>query len=159
MNKDKEIFIDKIIDNLFYISPSFTKSLMHSFRTKTNLNPVSFYILRLLSRHEMLSMSEIGCKLQMPKPHVTAQVDKLINENMVERLFDPNDRRIINIKLTEKGKEDIKMISREVSQEMRQRIQTLDPQKINTMLDASQQLRDILYEIMKVPQQKDTLCV
>jgi DNA-binding MarR family transcriptional regulator len=150
MNEGQDISIDKIIDNLFFISPSVTKSLVHSFRAKTNLNPVSFYILRLLSRHEILSMSEIGFKLQMPKPHVTAQVDKLIAENMAERHFDSNDRRIINIKLTIKGIETINLISNEVSQEIRKRIQTLDSEKIRNMLDASQQLRDILFEIMNV---------
>jgi DNA-binding MarR family transcriptional regulator len=151
MGEEQEISIDKIIDNIFFISPSVTKSLVNSFREKTNLNPVSFYILRLLSRHEILSMSEIGCKLQMPKPHVTAQVDKLIAENMVERLFDSNDRRIINIKLTHKGTEVLTMISGEVGQEIREKIQMLDSQKIKNMLDSSQQLRDILFEIMKVP--------
>ncbi len=152
MNQEQEIFIDKIIDNLFFISPSVTKSLVNFFRAKTNLNPVSFYILRLLNRHEILSMSEIGYKLQMPKPHVTAQVDRLITENMVERLFDSNDRRIINIKMTVKGNEVLKMISQEVSRELRIRIQSLDSQKIRNMMDASQQLRDFLFEIMNVPQ-------
>jgi DNA-binding MarR family transcriptional regulator len=152
MNEGQDISIDKIIDNLFFISPSVTKSLVNSFRTKTNLNPVSFYILRLLSRHEILSMSEIGNKLQMPKPHVTAQVDKLITENMAERHFDSNDRRIINIKLTIKGIETLNLISNEVSQEIRKRIQTLDSEKIGNMLDASQQLRDILFDIMNVAQ-------
>jgi len=88
----------------------------------------------------------------MPKPHVTAQVDKLITENMAERHFDSNDRRIINIKLTIKGIETLNLISNEVSQEIRKRIQTLDSEKIGNMLDASQQLRDILFDIMNVAQ-------
>jgi DNA-binding MarR family transcriptional regulator len=158
MNENEESSIDKVIDNIFYISLSVTKRLRHSFRKKTNLNPVSYYVLRLLCRYEMLSMSEIGNKLLMPKPHVTAQIDKLIAENMVERLFDPNDRRIINVKLTEKGKEDLKLISQEVSQEMRQLILTLDPQKRETMLNSSQQLRNILSEIMKDSHSETASC-
>ncbi len=151
MEKGKDTSIDKIIDNLFFINPSFTKSLRRSFRAKSNLNPGSFYILRVLERYDVLSMSAIGYKLQMPKPHVTAQVDKLIAEKMVERLFYLHDRRIVNIKLTEKGRADLKMILHEVSQEMRLRIQTLDKQRLKTMLESSQQLRDILSEIMKDP--------
>jgi DNA-binding MarR family transcriptional regulator len=158
MGDDNINSINKIIENLFYIHPLFTKGLTRSLRTKTNLNPGSLYILGILSRHDMLSMSEIGCKLSMPKPHVTAQIDKLIAENIVERLDDPNDRRIINIKLTEKGKEDFTTFKKVIGEEMQLRIQRLDQERIKTMLDSSQQLRDILSEIMRDSPQDATAC-
>jgi DNA-binding MarR family transcriptional regulator len=158
MNEEEVIFIDKIIENLFYIHPLVSKTLTRSLRTNTNFNPGTLYILGLLSRQEMLSMSEIGCKLSMPKPHVTAQIDKLIAENMVERLFDPNDRRIINIKLTEKGTEDFIKIKQGIGQELRKRIQTLGHEEIKSMLDSSQLVRDMLSEIMKIPDSVKTSC-
>ena len=148
MNDNETVSIDRIIENLIYLHPLLSKSLTRSIRAKTNLNPGSLYILGMLSKYEMLSMSEIGCKLSMPKPHVTAQVDKLIAEEMVERLFDPHDRRIINIRMTEKGKEDFKYIKQEVSLDMRGRIEKLDIQKLNTLSDSTQLVRDILSEIM-----------
>jgi len=149
MNENEGLSIDKIIENLYYIHPLVTISLTRSIRTSTNLNPGSLYIMGLLSRNEMMSMSEIGCKLKIPKPHVTSQIDKLIAENFVERLNDPNDRRVINIRLTDKGKEDFQKMKQTISQEMRQRIETLDQQNIKTMLNSTQQLRDILTVIMK----------
>jgi len=148
MNKSETVSIDKIIENLIYLHPLLSKSLTRSMRAKTSLNPGSLYILGILSRHEILSMSEIGCKLSMPKPHVTAQVDKLIAEEMVERLFDPNDRRIVNIKLTEKGKDDFKTIKQDISKDMREQIEKLDEQKLRLLSDSTQLVRDILSEIM-----------
>jgi DNA-binding MarR family transcriptional regulator len=148
MNDNETVSIDRIIENLIYLHPLISKSLTRSIRSKTNLNPGSLYILGMLSKYELLSMSEIGCKLSMPKPHVTTQIDKLISEEMVERLFDPNDRRIINIRLTEKGKEDFKGIKQQVSQDMRERIEKLDKQKLSTLFDSTQLVRDILSEIM-----------
>ena len=148
MTDNGTISIDRIIENLIYLHPLLSKSLTRSIKTKTNLNPGSLYILGMLSKYQMLSMSEIGCKLSMPKPHVTAQVDKLIAEEMVERLFDPNDRRIINIRMTEKGKEDFKEIKQQVSLDMRERIKKLDIQKLNTLSNSTQVVRDILSEIM-----------
>jgi len=153
MNENEGLSIDKIIENLYYIHPLVTISLTRSIRASTNLNPGSLYIMGLLSRNEMMSMSEIGCKLKIPKPHVTSQIDKLIAENFVERLNDPNDRRVINIRLTDKGKVDFQKMKQAISQEMRQRIETLDQQNIKAMLNSTQQLRDILTEIMK-----DTSC-
>ena len=148
MNNTETVSIDKIIENLIYLHPLLSKSLTRSIRAKTNLNPGSLYILGMLSKNEVLSMSEIGCKLSMPKPHVTAQVDKLIAEEMVERLFDPNDRRIVNIRMTDKGKEDFKAIKQEVSQDMRERIGKLDDQKLNALFSSTQVVRDILSDIM-----------
>ena len=148
MNDKETVSIDKIIENLIYLHPLLSKSLTRSIKSKTNLNPGSLYILGMLSKYEILSMSEIGCKLSMPKPHVTAQVDKLIAEEMVERLFDPNDRRIINIQLTEKGKEDFIEIKQQVSQDMRERIEKLDKQKLSILSNTTQIVRDILSEIL-----------
>jgi len=148
MNETEIVSIDKIIENLIYLHPLLSKSLTRSIRAKTNMNPGSLYILGLLSKYDVLSMSEIGCKLAMPKPHVTAQVDKLIAEDMVERLFDKNDRRIVNIRFTEKGKEDFKAIKQEISKDMRERIEKLDEQKLTILSDSTQQVRDILSGIM-----------
>ena len=148
MNDIESVSIDKIIENLIYLHPLLSKSLTRSIRLKTNLNPGSLYILGMLSKYEMLSMSEIGCKLSMPKPHVTAQVDKLILEEMVERIFDPQDRRIINIRMTEKGKEDFIAIKLEVTKDMRERIQKIEPSKLAVLSDSTQYVRDILSDIM-----------
>ena len=148
MNSNETVSIDKIIENLIYLHPLLSNSLTRSIKMKTNLNPGSLFILGLLSKYEMLSMSEIGCKLSIPKPHVTAQVDKLIAEEMVERIFDPTDRRIVNIRFTEKGKEDFKTIKQEISKDMRERIEKLDEERLKTLFNSTQQVRDILAEIM-----------
>ena len=148
MNNQEIVSIDKIIENLIYLHPLISKSLTRSIRTKSNLNPGSLYILGMLNKHKMLTMSEIGCKLSIPKPHVTAQVDKLIAEEMVERLFDTSDRRIINIRMTEKGKQDFIAIQHQISQDMRERIEKLDSKKLSTLFDSTLQVREILSEIM-----------
>ncbi len=148
MSEGDKNTIDSVIENLISIYPLLSKSFTRSIRIKTNLNPGSLFILRILDRNGILSMSEIGCKLSMPKPHVTAQVDKLIVENMVERLVDPSDRRIVNIKLTKKGKIDFESIKVQISHEMRQSIETLDEYKVKTLFESSSQLREILSEIM-----------
>jgi DNA-binding MarR family transcriptional regulator len=141
--------IDKILENLFTIHPLVSRALMRRTRDKVHLSPGSLYILWLIYKHEILSMTEISQKLGMPKPNVTALVDKLVNENIVERVLDPNDRRIINIRMTEKGLEDLQIIKRSVGREMRERIQTLSEDKRNKMLEYTGFLRDTLSEIMK----------
>lgn len=147
MPEKNKISIDLSIENLISIHPLLSKSFTKSIRTKTNLNPGSLYVLGVLRRHDILSMSEIGCKLSMPKPHVTNLVDKLIAEDMVERLFDPKDRRIVNIRITEKGIDDFNAIKLEISQELRIRLEKLSAEKLDILAEASQQIKDILIEM------------
>jgi DNA-binding MarR family transcriptional regulator len=148
MSDTKNYTIGKIIENMISIHPLLSKNFTRAIRSKTNLNPGSLFVLGLLKKYTLLSMTEIGCKLSMPKPHVTAQVDKLIAEEMVERLNDPNDRRIINIRLTEKGLKDFEAIKTEITEELRHRIETLPEEKIDQLYEASKVTRDILAEIM-----------
>jgi DNA-binding MarR family transcriptional regulator len=154
---DSNISIDSIVENLIYIHPLLGKTFTKSIRAKTNLNPGSLYVLGALSHHEKLSMSEIGCKLSMPKPHITALVDKLILEEMVERLFDPKDRRIVYVRITKKGVEDFETIKQEISQEMRLKLGILDPDKIAILSVASQQLKEILMEVL-LDNKTDSCC-
>ena len=145
------VSIDSVIENLISIHPLLSKTFTKSIRSKTNLNPGSLYVLGVLTRHEVLSMSEIGCRLSMPKPHVTSQVDKLIAEEMVERLFDPKDRRIVNVRITEKGKEDFNAIKHEISQDLRLKLEKLDADTMETLSVASKQLKEILMTVMVEP--------
>jgi len=154
MLENNKISIDSAIENLISIHPLLSKAFNRSIRSKTNLNPGSLYVLGVLSRNGMLSMSEIGCKLAMPKPHVTGLVDKLITENLVERLYDPKDRRIVNVHITEKGIIDFNAIKLEISQELRHKLQKLDAETLETLSLASKQVKDIL--IMYVVNQPDS---
>jgi len=96
----------------------------------------------------------------MPKPHVTGLVDKLIAENLVERLYDPKDRRIVNVHITDKGMVDFNAIKQEISQEMRQKLQKLDANTLQTLALASKQVKDILikYFVDQPESSNKTLC-
>ena len=150
--------IDSVIENLISIHPLLSKSFSKSIRENTNLNPGSLYVLGVLSRNEMLSMSEIGCRLSMPKPHVTSLVDKLIAEEMVERLFDPKDRRIINIRITEKGKKDFNAIKSDISQELRKKLQKLDVDKIESLSISSLEVKNTLIEFSRENKSDSSCC-
>jgi DNA-binding MarR family transcriptional regulator len=60
-------------------------------------------ILRLLKIQPVLSMSELGEKLQVTKQNITQLIDKLEKLGYVERSSAPTDRRVILIKLSDSG--------------------------------------------------------
>ena len=144
MIENEKKFVDSVIENLISIHPLLSKGFTRGLRAKTNLNPGSLYVLGVLARHGKMSMSEIGCRLSMPKSHITGLVDKLIADDLVERLYDPNDRRIINIQITDKGVDDFKAIKVEISQDLREKLQLLNEEQLQTLATASLQVKDVL---------------
>jgi len=142
--KMTETNINSVVENLMILQPLLYKNFLKPERNKTTLSPGTLFVLGVLKRNVVLSMSEIGNKLSMPKPHVTGLVDKLIAEGYVERLNDPNDRRIINIKITEKGIEDLVAIKKEISKNLRKKLLTLDEEKLETLSRATQQVKEIM---------------
>jgi DNA-binding MarR family transcriptional regulator len=70
----------------------------------------TYHVLRVLERHGPLPTSAIGKRLFIAKQNMTTLIDKLMGDGLVERKNDADDRRVINIVITEKGIEFLKGI-------------------------------------------------
>lgn len=73
-------------------------------------NPSEFKVLAAIEQglkenKDDMKVSEISQKLQVTPPTVTQIINTLEKEGLVERTFDPEDRRAVKIKLTQKGME------------------------------------------------------
>jgi len=137
-----------IVENLVSIHPLLSKSFSRQMRTTSNLTPGSLYVLGLISRYGKLSMSEIGRKLSMPKPHVTCHVDRLIDESMATRANDLHDRRIINVEITPKGTQRFDEIKWMIGKELRSRLELLSDDEQQALLDAAKTVHQLLYKIL-----------
>ena len=62
----------------------------------------SFVLLDLLD-HDGSSVKDIANRIQLDSPAVTGVIDRLLKENLVQRIEDPSDRRSLQILLTPKG--------------------------------------------------------
>ena len=67
------------------------------------LSPLQINVLLLLADGASPSMSDIASCLDISKPNVTPIVDKLIDQAYAQRCTNMQDRRVINIRATEKG--------------------------------------------------------
>ena len=140
--------IDLIAENLISIHPLLYKSISKPLRHQSSITPGGMFVMGSLKRYGILSMSDIGKCLSMPKPHITVIVDKLIEEGYVERLNDPKDRRIVNILITEKGLKDFEDIKQAVSENLKIKLSTLNDEEQEILATASQQVKEILISIL-----------
>lgn len=140
--------VDLIAENIISVYPLLYKTISRPIKHQSSVTPGGMFVLGALKRSGIMSMSDIGKHLAMPKPHVTVIIDKLIDEGFVERQNDPNDRRIINIAITEKGMEVFHEIKKTLAENMKIKLLNLSEEEQDILAVASQQVKDILIAIL-----------
>jgi DNA-binding MarR family transcriptional regulator len=71
------------------------------------LSVARYSILRMLTQREPMPLSWIADKHFSQRSNITAVVDRLVRDGLVERLPDPVDRRVIRVQLTTLGRETV----------------------------------------------------
>lgn len=67
-----------------------------------------YYCIKTLQWYkEPITMSELGEHTKTSKQQMTQIVNRLVEQELVERIYDPSNRRIIKIKLTDRATEYI----------------------------------------------------
>jgi len=135
-------------EDLLSIYALLSKSITRAIRQKTHFTPSMMLALLVIEWNGTMTMSEIGAKMEMSKSNICTLIDDLVAKKMLERLFDANDRRIIKICLTEKGKTALKNIKQAVSEELQQRVTVLEPEKLVELREDLTKVRAILKEMM-----------
>jgi DNA-binding MarR family transcriptional regulator len=141
--------LNKMVDDLYLFFPLFRKKL---FKHKKNLKqkkiPHSFYhILKVLKKRGELPMSEIGRLVFISKSNMTSLIDKLVENGLAERLPDKNDRRVINIALTDKGKDLLKDWRKYSNTEIKMNLSTLSNEDLEKFYESIENIRDILLKM------------
>jgi DNA-binding MarR family transcriptional regulator len=106
-----------------------------------------FEIMTVLKEEGTLHVAEIGEKLQIAKAQMTHLIDKLVELELVDRNIDVNDRRTINIALTEKGASFMKLHENNIVNAVREYISILEDEELEALCHSLRTLRDILLKL------------
>lgn len=129
------------------ILPILGKIFMRGVRAKTSYPPHVIHVMGALVHHGKLTMTGIGNHLSVPKPQVTTLIDRLVAEELVERLNDNKDRRIIYIQLTQKGKDRFQEIKDLMSESMKAALADLDEEVLNKLMQSSTAVCEALIDL------------
>ena len=102
----RESDLDSITENILDVVPLFRRSFRNiDFDSVAEgLSHPHIMVMRMLEDHERLSVSVVGDKQFISRPQMTHIVDKLVSLGMVERTIDEADRRVVNLALTDTGR-------------------------------------------------------
>jgi len=113
--------------------------------------PILFRICILISRSKTPpTMGELSSELGVPLSSTTRIVDGLVNVNLLERINDPLDRRVVRIQMSELGKQ----FSQTASDHLRKRITNLLDILSPTEQEQLLQLVTKLFNSMKAERSK-----
>ncbi len=77
---------------------------------KTRITLPQFFVMDMLNRRGESRMTDLARFINVTTAAMTGVVDRLVRDGYAMRTSDPNDRRIIKIRLTPKGDRTVKRI-------------------------------------------------
>lgn len=95
--------------------------------TQGELSPTQFGVLEVLYHLGMMCQSELGSKLLKSSGNITLVIDNLEKRELVRRMRDENDRRMVQVMLTEQGHELITQLLPGHVQAIVEEMQALEP--------------------------------
>ena len=138
--------VDSIIEDLFQLIPLIKKKYLkieHENAISRGISHHSMAIMGMLEHEGMLPVSEIGKRLLISKPQMTHLIDNLIHHGIVERIPDALDRRIINIKLTSRGKIRLAQEKDIIRRSIRKKLSCLEDKELEELSISMRRVRDI----------------
>lgn len=103
-----------------------------------------FPLLFTLHSSGTMTMTEAAKKACCSKPHMTLQVERLVEEGLMERLTGAEDRRLIAIRLTKKGNECVQHLKEMMKQKAWALFSTLSDDTLEKTLNALLTLKEVM---------------
>jgi DNA-binding MarR family transcriptional regulator len=132
--------------------PYIMRKLMHGVHRKvkdSNLNKSQYQTLFLVHYHKERTMGKISSHMNMEKGSFTGVVDSLIEQGLVKRDRDPQDRRRVNLEITEDGLEIIRKVEELLYSELDKKLEALTQEERGRFLHA---VRDLHVLVEKLPE-------
>ncbi|MFC1933284.1 MarR family winged helix-turn-helix transcriptional regulator [Chloroflexota bacterium] len=149
----KNSILHSVAEDLFSTLPligrSIRRKLLKTALTSFNedITPAHFEIMKLLEEAGTLHVAEIGGRLQIAGPQMTHLMDKLVDLNIVERHTGTEDRRTINIMLTNKGKTILEEHDCHIRKATRETLSCLTDEELRDLSASLRTLRDIFSKL------------
>lgn len=137
---------DKLIEYILNFMPLLHKKLFKEFHGY-EVSRQQMGLLFTIKKENGRPMKYYCKKMMISKPNLTTVSNKLIEEGLLERKTDENDRRIINLFITEKGEEFIITHRKIVKKDMLKRIDVLSDEDIEKLNRNFEEMKDILSKL------------
>ncbi len=138
MKKDIAIELMETMFGVFRLM----KGKMSSHNLTQHLSILQIQALFYLDRNENIPMSDIADYFHIELPSATSLLNKLYDQKLVKRHEDPQDRRLVRISLTSKGKTLLEQAMQERRKTMEKMLSYLSGKEKVELLNIMKTLRN-----------------
>jgi len=137
---------ERIVDHLLSLVPLFYRKFMlpGEFSSQRHMPPSHTQVLLLLHENGTLAVSEIGKRLAISRPNMTPLLNKLIQEELIERHYSEKDRRVILISLTAEGKLLVNQYQQFILDKLKENFQTLSEEEREKLIQSLQTIQNLI---------------
>jgi DNA-binding MarR family transcriptional regulator len=94
---------------------------------KTAVNPQQQFALMIISEHDGITMNELARELGITSPSATSLVNRLVRVKWVSRVADPENRRLVRLKMALPGRTMMEAVLKERAKAMQEVLSLLSP--------------------------------
>ena len=143
--------IESIAQNIFNVMPLLRKRLLHMdvIQSEHGIPLSHVQVLSMLNETGSMSVSEISHRLGIAKPNITPLVDRLIEEKLVDRIRDTQDRRVVNVVILKAGREKLAAMRATIGEQVQEWAQNISAADFRELADALSSLTRILSNVQK----------
>ncbi len=146
MEKYGKLIEEMLEDSILYIK-LFNKELLNLSGKKFMK---TFFWLLLIDQYDNQSMSALAKTFNISKTQITPRIDQLVNDGLLERVPDENDRRVLRIVLSAEGEDLIKNSNITVKEAMNQLLNPLSPEEIEELGKSIETIKNTVLKIQGV---------
>lgn len=131
--------VDRILEAIIYLYTE-GRRVTKEFARRANLTGPQLTVIKMLEQIGDLSLSELSDRIRAQNSTVTGIIDRMEREGLVVRERSTTDRRVVHIKLTDKGERIAAEIPVEPMEIFRGALESLSPQETRELLKISTKL-------------------
>lgn len=124
-----------IVKNLIALLPLFQSKVIKPvlLASKDSISPLQVHVIMIINEKKSINMKDLANEMMISKPQLTPIIDKLMKKAYLVRESSQEDRRIINISLTQLGKDILKQRTEHIGKMITQRISTLPTEELEAL--------------------------
>lgn len=140
----------KCIMEFYEIYPLCRKLVFDTFdKKKYEITRTQQIIMLSLSANGTLTMSQLASKINTSNEQATRAVAQLVDKGFIVRMQNPDNRRVINIKLTDKAQKFMDKTINEIKDEILKKFECVSDEEMEKTYQALMQISSVLKLAMK----------
>lgn len=134
--KKETVELESLLRRLSMVLRSRHKKILNDF----HITFPQFMVLLALGHSEEVIMTDLVENIHMAPPTATGVVDRLVSQELVERFRSDDDRRVVKVRLTEKGKTVLKEVKEKKLQLLEDDLKAFTSEECNILISLLEKL-------------------